>query len=117
MALTLGLTLGFRSSDNLAAAFCIAVSLTIAIDGVVVSDHARDLALEPAGRHRYGGGICHRRSDIRIANMMKVLEGGWVPLVVAALVFFLMHTWWRGRRGLLGCWNATPPAEKLHRPG
>jgi KUP system potassium uptake protein len=33
---------------------------------------------------------------------MKVLQGGWVPLDVAALVFFLMYTWWRGRRELLG---------------
>lgn len=35
------------------------------------------------------------------ANLMKVLQGGWFPLVVAALVFFLMYTWWRGRHQLL----------------
>jgi KUP system potassium uptake protein len=33
--------------------------------------------------------------------MMKVLEGGWFPLVVAAIIFFLMWTWWRGRHALL----------------
>jgi len=48
------------------------------------------------------------------ANMMKVL--GWIPLVVAALVFFLMYTWWRGRRGLLGCWNATPSRLEASSP-
>ena len=32
-----------------------------------------------------------------IANLMKVLEGGWVPLVVAAVLFFLMWTWREGR--------------------
>jgi KUP system potassium uptake protein len=36
------------------------------------------------------------------ANMIKVLQGGWVPPVVAALVFFLTYTWWRGCRELLG---------------
>jgi K+ transporter len=33
---------------------------------------------------------------------MKVLQGGWVALVVAALMFFPMHPRWRGRRELLG---------------
>jgi KUP system potassium uptake protein len=33
--------------------------------------------------------------------MMKVFEGGWFPLVVAAIVFFLMSTWLRGRTALL----------------
>ncbi len=35
------------------------------------------------------------------ANMMKVFEGGWFPLVVAGLIFFLMFTWRRGRDALL----------------
>jgi KUP system potassium uptake protein len=34
------------------------------------------------------------------ANLMKVFEGGWVPLVVAALLFFAMSTWWQGRNAL-----------------
>jgi KUP system potassium uptake protein len=32
---------------------------------------------------------------------MKVLEGGWFPLVVGALIFFLMSTWWKGRHAVL----------------
>src|SRR5437762_11703850 len=32
------------------------------------------------------------------ANLLKIAEGGWFPIVVAALVFALMGTWWRGRR-------------------
>jgi KUP system potassium uptake protein len=35
------------------------------------------------------------------ANLMKVFDGGWFPLVVAALVFFLMSTWRQGRKALL----------------
>jgi KUP system potassium uptake protein len=35
------------------------------------------------------------------ANMMKVVEGGWVPLVVGALVFTAMYTWRLGRSALL----------------
>jgi KUP system potassium uptake protein len=34
------------------------------------------------------------------ANLMKVIEGGWVPLAVAALLFFAMSTWRQGRTAL-----------------
>jgi KUP system potassium uptake protein len=36
-----------------------------------------------------------------IANFTKVLEGGWVPLVAAAIIFFLMFTWRDGRLMIL----------------
>jgi KUP system potassium uptake protein len=32
------------------------------------------------------------------ANLLKIAEGGWFPIVVAGLVFAVMGTWWRGRR-------------------
>jgi KUP system potassium uptake protein len=103
MALTLGLTLGFRSSDNLAAAFGIAVSLTMALTSVLLFLTMREIwrwSL-PAAIVTAGVFVIVDLAFVS-ANMMKVLEGGWVPLVVAALVFFLMYTWWRGRHELLG---------------
>jgi KUP system potassium uptake protein len=36
------------------------------------------------------------------ANMMKVFEGGWVPLVVGGALFFAMSTWRWGRTMLTG---------------
>src|SRR5262249_52407631 len=35
------------------------------------------------------------------ANMMKLFEGGWVPLVVGAVLFSLMWTWRQGRIALV----------------
>jgi KUP system potassium uptake protein len=35
------------------------------------------------------------------ANMMKLFEGGWVPIAVAAMIFFLMWTWRTGREAML----------------
>ena len=32
------------------------------------------------------------------ANLLKVLEGGWVPLALGAVVMLLMYTWRRGSR-------------------
>ena len=98
MALTLGLTLGFRSSDNLAAAFGIAVSLTMLLTSMLMFLAMREIwswSLPVSlARRRI---VRRRRSWLCRANMMKVFEGGWFPLVVAALIFFLMSTWWRGR--------------------
>jgi KUP system potassium uptake protein len=103
MILTLGLTLGFRSSDNLAAAFGIAVATTMLLTSLLMFLTMREVwgwslpvSLAVAGLFVV--------IDLAFvsANMMKVLEGGWFPLVVAAIVFFLMSTWWRGRHVLLG---------------
>jgi KUP system potassium uptake protein len=102
MLLTLGLTLGFRSSDNLAAAFGIAVATTMLLTSMLMFLTMREvwgwslpLSLGVAGVFVV--------VDLAFvsANMMKVFEGGWFPLVVAAIVFFLMSTWWRGRHVLL----------------
>ena len=102
MALTLGLTLGFRSSDSLAAAFGIAVSLTMLLTSVLMFLAMREiwnwslpLSLAVAGL------FVVVDTAFVTANMMKIFEGGWFPLVVAAIVFFLMTTWLQGRIALL----------------
>jgi len=98
MALTLMLTLSFRSSDNLAAAYGIAVSLTMLLTSVLIFLAMREVwrwSL-PVSLAVAGIFIVIDASFV-VANLMKVLEGGWVPLVVAAVVFFLMWTWRDGR--------------------
>jgi KUP system potassium uptake protein len=102
MILTLGLTIGFRSSDNLAAAFGIAVATTMLLTSVLMFLTMREIwgwSL-PVSLAVAGVFVVVDLAFVS-ANMMKVLEGGWFPLVVAAIVFFLMSTWWRGRHVLL----------------
>jgi KUP system potassium uptake protein len=102
MALTLGLTLGFRSSDNLAAAFGIAVSLTMMLTSILIFLTMREIwgwSL-PVSLALAGLFVTVDAAFVS-ANMMKVFQGGWFPLVVAALIFFLMSTWRQGRDALL----------------
>jgi KUP system potassium uptake protein len=102
MILTLGLTLGFRSSDNLAAAFGIAVSMTMLLTSVLMFLAMREIwgwSL-PVSVAAAGVFVIVDLSFVS-ANFMKVLEGGWFPLLVAGVIFFLMSTWWRGRHALL----------------
>jgi KUP system potassium uptake protein len=102
MALTLGLTLGFRSSDSLAAAFGIAVSLTMLLTSMLIFLTMREIwAWGLVASVAVAGLFVIVDLAFVSANMMKVLEGGWFPLVVAALIFFLMFTWRQGRDALL----------------
>jgi KUP system potassium uptake protein len=101
MLLTLALTLGFRSSDNLASAFGIAVALTMLLTSMLMFLAMREvwgwslwLSMLVAGVF-----VVVDLSFVT-ANMMKVVEGGWVPLLVGSVLFFLMSTWHRGRVAL-----------------
>jgi KUP system potassium uptake protein len=102
MALTLTLTVAFRSSDNLAAAYGIAVSLTMLLTSALVYIAMREVwgwSL-PVSLAVTGLFIVVDLSFVG-ANLIKVLEGGWVPLVVASVIFFLMSTWRQGRALIL----------------
>jgi len=101
MVLTLGLALGFGSSDNLASAYGIAVASTMLLTSLLMFLAMREVwhwSL-PVSAAVAGVFILIDASFVA-ANMMKVVEGGWVPLVVGATLFFAMSTWWRGRVAL-----------------
>jgi KUP system potassium uptake protein len=92
------LVLGFRSSSNLAAAYGIAVSATMAITTVLAALVARrrwgwPRALVVAA---FGAFLAIDLTFLS-ANALKIFAGGWFPIVLAAAVFFLMSTWHRGR--------------------
>ena len=95
---TIGLVLGFRASSNLAAAYGVAVTATMAITTVLAAVVARRLwgwswlAVGPFL-------VIFLAIDLSFfgANIIKVLDGGWFPLAVAGVVYVLMSTWKRGR--------------------
>jgi KUP system potassium uptake protein len=102
MVLTLGLTLAFRSSDNLAAAFGVAVSLTMLLTSVLMFLVMREIWCWSLSASLLVAGL-FIAVDLSFvsANLMKVFEGGYVPLIVAAIIFFLIWTWRRGRELVL----------------
>jgi len=97
MLVTVGLTIGFGKSDNLAAAYGIAVSLTMLMTSVLLFIAMREIwhwNLFAAG----SVAACFLVVDSAffLANVTKVLEGGYVPLLLALAVYGLMWTWHRG---------------------
>lgn len=103
MLACIGLVAGFRTSSNLAAAYGIAVTLTMLATTVLFYFAARRLWRWSRPR---AAGLCAVFGAVELAffgaNVLKILHGGWFPLVVAAALFAVMTTWKRGR---LVLWN------------
>ncbi len=98
---TLAVVLIFQSSDRLAAAFGLAVSTTMAITTVLFAIVARSRFDWPVWRVAAVAGV-FLIADLAFvaANMFKFLDGGWLPIVIGAIVFATMWTWYVGRRRL-----------------
>jgi KUP system potassium uptake protein len=99
MIVTVWLVLNFRSSDNLAGAYGIAVSTTMVITTALMFFVMRE-------RWRWGtitsvvvtAGFLAIDLAFFSSNLLKITNGGWFPLLVGIFVFTLMSTWRRGRR-------------------
>ena len=110
MIATLGLVVGFRSSSALAAAYGIAVTLTMLITTMLAYLVAR--GAWGVGRV-VAGSIALFFFLIEFsffgANLLKVTHGGWFPLVVGAVIYTILSTWKQGRALL-----ASRMREKLY---
>jgi KUP system potassium uptake protein len=97
-AATLGSVIGFGTSDALAGAYGIAVSLLMAITTLLAALVALQWGYHPAVVIPVNGFFFIIDCFFFAANSTKFLEGGWFPLVLAAVVAFLMLTWRSGVR-------------------
>ncbi|HEX2873034.1 MAG TPA: potassium transporter Kup [Polyangiaceae bacterium] len=94
----IALVLGFKTSSGLAAAYGIAVTLTMVITTILAYFLVR---------HVWGWSIPKAAAVSAVfllpelvfmgANVIKVEDGGWVPLAVGAAIYVMMLSWKRGR--------------------
>ena len=93
------LVLGFKSSSNLAAAYGIAVTGTMITTTVLALVVARTLwNWSLAACVAVGAGFLVVDTAFLGANLIKIPDGGWFPLMVGLGMFLLMATWKRGRQ-------------------
>ncbi len=95
-AATLGAVLGFGTSDALAGAYGIAVSLLMAITTLLAALVAIQWGYSPVIVIAVNGFFFVIDCIFFAANSIKLFEGGWFPLLLAAVVAFLMLTWRSG---------------------
>src|SRR5438445_471166 len=98
MLLTCALVLGFGSSSNIAGAYGVALSTLMLITTLMFYVMSREVWRWSIPRSALVAGM-FLLMDVPFfgANALKIGHGGWVPLLIAAIVFALMTTWKRGR--------------------
>jgi KUP system potassium uptake protein len=111
------LVLAYRTSSNLAAAYGVAVTSTMLITTILLFVVARE-------RWKWSTPVAVAVTGLFLivdvaffgANIIKVPQGGWLPLAIAAFVFLIMTTWKSGRRILADRIqrNARPLTEFLN---
>ena len=103
MLVTVGLTLSFGKSDNLAAAYGIAVSLTMLMTSALLFMAMREIwgwSVWSSGA--LAGTLFCIDGGFFAANLMKVADGGYVPLLLAGVIYGLMLVWHRGSAAVAG---------------
>ncbi len=98
MIVVLMAVIGFGSSSNLAAAYGIAVTATMLVTTILTFFVIRY-------RWHYNLILCFAATGFFLvidiayfsSNMLKLLHGGWFPLLLGAFLFTMMLTWKRGR--------------------
>ncbi|MGN6191408.1 MAG: potassium transporter Kup [Rhodanobacteraceae bacterium] len=95
---TLGAVFAFGTSDALAGAYGIAVSLLMAITTLLAALVALQWGYSPVIVVAVNGFFFAIDCVFFAANSAKLFEGGWFPLLLAAIVAFLMLTWRGGVR-------------------
>jgi KUP system potassium uptake protein len=108
MLACIGLVVGFQSSSNLAAAYGIAVTGTMTMTSILFYGVAR--GVWKWSRPRAASLVAlFLVVDLAFlsANGNKFGHGGWFPVLLGALLFAIMTTWWRGRLELYQIFTRT----------
>ena len=97
MTATVATTIAFGSSDRLAGAYGTAVSTTMLLTTLLLYKAMRDVWHWPFAAATVVLGIFLTvDAGFFCANLLKIAEGGWLPLSLAAVLFSIMVTWRTG---------------------
>jgi KUP system potassium uptake protein len=109
MVATIAVTIAFGSSEALAGAYGTAVSTTMLLTSILLYRAMRDVwkwSLPVA--FVVAGIFIIVDTSFFLANLMKIAEGGWLPLSFAAALFVIMITWRAGTDAIRATLLQTP---------
>lgn len=113
LGMIISLVLMFQSSANLGSAYGIAVTLTMFCDTILVAFIMYHLWKWPSWVMLLVAIPLLIPDLLFIASTsLKIVDGGWFPLMMGAITFIIMTTWRRGRELLLNkLQNDTMPLD------
>jgi KUP system potassium uptake protein len=95
-------TVGFQSSSNLAAAYGVSVTATMIITSLMAFFVVWRKWHWPVWKAAVlMVPLIQLEQAFLIANMLKIFEGGWLPLMIGGVVILVILTWVRGSRSLM----------------
>jgi KUP system potassium uptake protein len=112
-AATLSAVVVFGTSDALAGAYGIAVSLLMAITTLLAALVAIQWGFNPVLVLTVNGFFLAIDLVFFSANSLKLFEGGWFPLLIAAVIAFLMLTWRGGQQLVEKARSAMRESDKV----
>jgi KUP system potassium uptake protein len=96
------LVISFKTSDALAAAYGLAVALTMAATTVLYFAVVRRILHWPRpAAYALSALFLLIDASFVLAGLAKVPAGGWLPLAIGALLTLLATTWYEGKRRVL----------------
>ena len=99
MVATILIVLGFKTSSSLAAAYGIAVTMTMIITVLLLAKVAIERWHWPFWVVASGATVFLVIDGLFFgANLVKVAQGGWLPILIGIVLFTVMTTWKTGRR-------------------
>jgi KUP system potassium uptake protein len=97
MVVTIALTVGFGKSDNLAAAYGIAVSATMLMTSALLLIAMREIwRWNIVASIIVAGVFITVDTAFFVSNSLKITSGGYVPMLLALVIFGVMYVWHRG---------------------
>jgi len=98
LLLVVAVVLAFKKSDNLAAAYGVAVTTTMVITTMLAAVVMRiEWKWHPVLVTLVIGAFFIVDFAFFAANLLKIADGGWFPLLLGGVAFFLLMTWYSGR--------------------
>jgi KUP system potassium uptake protein len=115
MMATVALAVGFAKSGNLASAYGIAVSATMLMTSALLFIAMREIwRWNLLASAALAGAFMIVDTAFLLANLAKIAEGGYVPLLLAACVYFVMLVWHTGAKAVdARLHDAVVPIEKF----
>ena len=98
LVIVIAVVLAFKESSNLAAAYGIAVTTTMVITTILAAIVMRQVwKWNPLIVTSVIALFLLVDVSFFIANVLKIVEGGWFPLLLGSLCFLILITWYQGR--------------------